>query len=165
MSYKNNISILVDYAHEPESMRLLLSTLRGLVQKGRYDKIIHIVSCDGAGRDDWKKPLLGKISFDLADFSIVTLDNYDENDDTQQIINLLTRDFDKKLKNIKFETTDKRSIAFDIALERAKFHALNNERVLICSTGVGVEAGLTQPYGKIDWNEKEIWKEKFNALK
>ncbi|NJS41651.1 hypothetical protein HC766_04915, partial [Candidatus Gracilibacteria bacterium] len=52
-SPKRKISILVDYAHEPESMKQLLQTIQSWTPD-YFNNIIHIVSCDGAGRDDWK---------------------------------------------------------------------------------------------------------------
>lgn len=162
LDFKKNISILVDYAHEPESMKLLLESLVEMKSKNKFDYIIHIVSCDGAGRDNWKKPILGKLSYDYADYSLVTLDNYDKNDNPTEILSLLTQDLDKKSN--KYFVTESRSIAFDQALIHAKEQGLLGKKVLICSTGVGFENGLTQPQGIIDWNEKEIWKKKFSEI-
>jgi UDP-N-acetylmuramyl tripeptide synthase len=173
MSFKNNISILVDYAHEPESMRQLLESAVSWKDKKEYDYIIHIVSCDGAGRDDWKKPIMGKISYNLADYSVVTLDNYDERDNPEEILALLTKDYDKSIhndKNQKYFVTPSRQIAFETALEQAKKiieTGLKNQtqiQVLIISTGVGTENGLTQPGGTLDWNEKVKWTELFNQI-
>jgi UDP-N-acetylmuramoyl-L-alanyl-D-glutamate--2,6-diaminopimelate ligase len=162
----SNISILIDYAHEPESMKLLLETMKKWQSDKYFDYIIHIVSCDGAGRDEWKKPILGKISHENADFTIVTLDNYDERDDKNKILNLIMRDFDTKLLNKQFTSDSNRSVAFDIALKKAVEILSENElKILICSTGVGCENGLIQPGGKIEWDEKKIWQQKFANLK
>ncbi len=170
MSFKNNISILIDYAHEPESMRQLLETAVSWKNKGEYNYIIHIVSCDGAGRDDWKKPIMGKISYDLADYSVVTLDNYDQRDNPNEILALLIQDYDKSKEELKYFVTPSRQIAFETALKQAKkiiqsdsVHPFTKQ-VLIISTGVGTENGLTQPNGKLDWNEKIKWTELFNQL-
>jgi UDP-N-acetylmuramoyl-L-alanyl-D-glutamate--2,6-diaminopimelate ligase len=163
MQFKKNISILVDYAHEPESMRSLLEHLTELKTKSEFDYLIHIVSCDGAGRDNWKKPILGDLSHKFADFTVVTLDNYDKNDNPEEILKLLTQNIDPASNH--FQVNKSRSKAFDIALEIAKKQALDNKRVIICSTGVGFEKGLTQPEGIIDWNEKQVWQQKFEELK
>jgi UDP-N-acetylmuramoyl-L-alanyl-D-glutamate--2,6-diaminopimelate ligase len=151
-----NIQILVDYAHEPESMKQLLETLKDRKNKGIYDLIIHIVSCDGAGRDDWKKPVMGKLSYDLADISIVTTDNYDSEDNPEEILDLLTDKFDKKRQQQKYFRFINRETAFRKSLEIAKDSRFKN--ILIVSTGVGSEQALTQPSGSIKWDEGEMWK-------
>jgi UDP-N-acetylmuramoyl-L-alanyl-D-glutamate--2,6-diaminopimelate ligase len=151
----SNISILVDYAHEPESMRQLLETLSGWRKDGFYESIIHIVSCDGVGRDDWKKPILGATSCDFVDHSILTTDNYEAGDSPQDIVDLLGQSLDKKLENKKYFKVLNRKDAFNKALEIA---AKSNKKTLIVSTGVGSEQGLTQPEGKIEWDERAVWK-------
>lgn len=161
MSFKKNISIIVDYAHEPESMEQLLSTLSKLRESGVYNKIIHIVSCDGNGRDDWKKPILGEISYKHGDFCVVTLDNYGKTDNPQTILELLSSRMGDQSK---FAVNQSRDKAFDLALQQAILYAKQDFKVLIVSTGVGVEYGLSQPNGILEWNEKEIWKNKFNTL-
>lgn len=161
----SKISILIDYAHEPESMKLLLGTLSTWRENNFFDYVIHIVSCDGAGRDLWKKPILGKISHQNADFTVATLDNYDERDNPEEILDLITRDFDKKQHLIQYEKTENRREAFEIAIKKAiQISNFGQKKVIICSTGVGCENGLTHPKGKIDWNEKEIWTEIFNQF-
>ncbi|NJL96374.1 hypothetical protein HC864_00920 [Candidatus Gracilibacteria bacterium] len=94
-SPKRKISILVDYAHEPESMKQLLQTIQSWTPD-YFNNIIHIVSCDGAGRDDWKKPILATISQKYANISILTTDNYDKNDNPKKILELLEQDLDQK---------------------------------------------------------------------
>ncbi len=155
-----NTSILVDYAHEPESLKLLLKTLNHWKKKGYCDQIIHILSSDGAGRDDWKKPIMGDLSLELADISLLTTDNYDEGDNPLDIIDLLGKNYPENLKNKKyFSETDRRK-TFLKALEIAK--TKKPQKTLIVSTGVGSEQGLTQPGGKIEWDERKVWIEMFN---
>ena len=147
--------IMVDYAHEPESMRRLLTTLSGWKGEGIYDNIIHIVSCDGVGRDDWKKPLLGDISVNYSDFSVVTTDNYEPHDNPQMIVDILSQNFDPKENDIKYVKVINRLEGFKIALEWAK--SVGGKSIIV-STGVGVEHGLTQPSGTMEWDEREVWK-------
>jgi UDP-N-acetylmuramyl tripeptide synthase len=162
------ISILVDYAHEPESMRQLLTTLKDWRDKGIFDYVIHIVSCDGAGRDNWKKPIMGKLSYDFADFSVVTLDNYNEKDNPQEILSMLTRDFDPNREEKKYLVTQSRKKAFTEALEQAGkvYHETGRKinNIIVVSTGVGCEYGLTQPGGTIEWDEKKIWQEEYDLF-
>ncbi len=179
------ISILVDYAHEPESLQKLMETLLEWKTKKYFDKIIHILSSDGAGRDDWKKPVMGSISYRYADFSIITTDNYDMEDKPQEILDLLTKDLpvekmvtkDLLLENLsskKFLKQTNRKKAFEMGLTLAKIifgtkdtpETLSDEkkRILIVSTGVGSEQGLTQPEGKLEWDERDVWIEEYNKF-
>lgn len=161
------VSILVDYAHEPESMKQLLSTLAGWRNDGSFDYIIHVVSCDGVGRDDWKKPILGQLSSEYADFSILTTENYDNRDNPEDILNLLVQDLNSADEGIKFQKVLDRRSSFILALNKAQEYAsLSSQsiKVLIVSTGVGAEQGLTRPEGKIEWDERKVWGQVFGEL-
>jgi UDP-N-acetylmuramoyl-L-alanyl-D-glutamate--2,6-diaminopimelate ligase len=150
---KDQYDVLVDYAHEPESMRQLLHLVSDWRAKGLYKKVIHIVSCDGAGRDDWKKHIMGAISYEYASVSILTTDNYDEHDDPEAILDLLAQDLPKTDEKPYYRYVS-RTHAFQKALELAKE---SDGKVLIVSTGVGNEPGLTQPGGRMQWDEVTVW--------
>ena len=153
---EKHISILVDYAHEPASMELLLTTLKEWRSGGHFKEIIHVLSCDGAGRDDWKKPIMGALSHRYADTTIYTTDNFSASDSPEEIIRLLTKDVTGDyISNISREE----------AMKEALRKALgNNKKVLIVSTGVGSEQGLTQPKGTMDWDERRKWVEVANRM-
>jgi UDP-N-acetylmuramoyl-L-alanyl-D-glutamate--2,6-diaminopimelate ligase len=149
------LDILVDYAHEPESMKQLLETLAGWRDKKYYQNIIHVLSCDGVGRDDWKKPMMGDLSLQYADKVIVTTENYDERDNPEAILKALSEHYPREQENQTYFKALKRKDAFLKALEIAK--SLKGKS-LIVSTGVGSEQGLTQPGGKMEWDERVVWK-------
>lgn len=158
-------SILVDYAHEPESMKQLLQTTRDWKYHNYFDYVIHIVSSDGAGRDNWKKSIMGQLSYELSDFSVVTIDNYDERDKPEEILKLLTQHFPAKKEGEKYAKTTNRKEAFEIALKQAQKINTKNpsiHKILIVSTGVGSEKGLTQPGGRMDWDERSVWRKLFH---
>lgn len=158
----NAISIMVDYAHEPESMEKLLTTLSEWKKENFYDYIIHLVSSDGAGRDDWKKPILGELSYKYADISIITTDNYDSSDNPTEILTRLSEKLPKETENSKYFKIINRREAFRKALHLAI--ESHKQHVLIVSTGVGNEYGILQPTGLLDWNEKRIWQDEFTLL-
>lgn len=62
--------VMIDYAHTPDSLENILSTVKGFV-KGR---LISVFGC-GGDRDRSKRPLMGEISGRIADFTIITSDN------------------------------------------------------------------------------------------
>ncbi len=63
-------TVLIDYAHSPDSMVNVLSTVRGFA-KGRT---IALFGC-GGDRDRSKRPKMGRAAAENADFSVVTTDN------------------------------------------------------------------------------------------
>ncbi len=63
-------TVLIDYAHTPDGLYNVLSSVKGYC-KG---KLIAVFGC-GGDRDPMKRPIMGKIGTDLADFSVITSDN------------------------------------------------------------------------------------------
>lgn len=62
--------VFVDYAHTDDALRNVLSCLRSLSQ----GKIIVVFGC-GGDRCKEKRPLMGKVASELADFVFLTTDN------------------------------------------------------------------------------------------
>jgi UDP-N-acetylmuramoyl-L-alanyl-D-glutamate--2,6-diaminopimelate ligase len=62
--------IYVDYAHKPDALRKVLTTMRHLVR----NKLIVVFGC-GGDRDRSKRAEMGALAQDLADVVIVTDDN------------------------------------------------------------------------------------------
>ncbi|WP_119308160.1 UDP-N-acetylmuramoyl-L-alanyl-D-glutamate--2,6-diaminopimelate ligase [Cohaesibacter haloalkalitolerans] len=63
-------AIYIDYSHTPDSLEVALKALRPFV-KGR----LIVVFGAGGDRDTGKRPMMGKVANDFADYSIVTDDN------------------------------------------------------------------------------------------
>jgi len=67
---EQDISVIVDYAHTPDSLQNVLQATRPFIQ----GRIICVFGC-GGDRDRTKRPLMGKIAAELADVAVVTSDN------------------------------------------------------------------------------------------
>jgi UDP-N-acetylmuramoyl-L-alanyl-D-glutamate--2,6-diaminopimelate ligase len=65
--------VIVDYAHTPDALEKVLSTLRPIATQ-RAGKLWCIFGC-GGDRDTSKRPLMGRIAAELADRTILTSDN------------------------------------------------------------------------------------------
>jgi UDP-N-acetylmuramoyl-L-alanyl-D-glutamate--2,6-diaminopimelate ligase len=65
--------VIVDYAHTPDALEKVLSTLRPIASQ-RTGKLWCIFGC-GGDRDASKRPLMGQIAAELADHIILTSDN------------------------------------------------------------------------------------------
>jgi UDP-N-acetylmuramoyl-L-alanyl-D-glutamate--2,6-diaminopimelate ligase len=67
---KRQFQIFVDYAHTDDALRNVLKTLRELKPR----KLIVVFGC-GGDRDRKKRPLMGRVADELADYAIITSDN------------------------------------------------------------------------------------------
>ena len=63
-------TILIDYAHTPDALENVLKSMRA-VTRGR---LVALFGC-GGDRDRTKRPIMGRIAADNADFVVVTSDN------------------------------------------------------------------------------------------
>ena len=105
-----NYNVLVDFAHTPDGIKNILSTLKKLP----HNKIITVFGC-GGNRDKTKRSEMGDMALKLSDYVIVTSDNpRDEN--PEMIIDDIVKNInDKNVVRI----TDRRS-AIEYALSIAK---------------------------------------------
>ena len=62
--------VILDYAHSPDSLENILKAVRGTAQK----RMIALFGC-GGDRDREKRPVMGEIGGQLADYVILTSDN------------------------------------------------------------------------------------------
>ena len=67
---KKGLTIMIDYAHSPESLQSILSAEKSYTR----GNVISVFGC-GGDRDKTKRPIMGQISASIADFTIITSDN------------------------------------------------------------------------------------------
>lgn len=68
----NNITGIIDYAHTPDALQNVLSTIKDI--KTANEKVITVVGC-GGNRDVLKRPVMASIACELSDRVVLTSDN------------------------------------------------------------------------------------------
>ena len=66
----DDFTIVIDYAHTPDALEKVLKTMKA-VSPGR---VVAVFGC-GGDRDAAKRPIMGRIAAENADFTVVTSDN------------------------------------------------------------------------------------------
>jgi len=154
-----NFQVMVDYAPEPESLRQLYQTISDHQLVGPNQKIIQVLGSCGGGRDKSRRPVLGRLAGDRADYVIVTNeDPYD--DDPVEIIDAVAdgalavgKTLDKNL----FKIWERRE-----AIIKALNLAGAGDLVLL--TGKGCEQAICVAGGKkIPWDERQVVREEIRS--
>lgn len=143
-------TVMVDYAHSPDSLKNILLATREYV-KGR---IICVFGC-GGDRDKTKRPIMGEISGKLADVTIVTSDN-PRSEDPETIVDEVEEGV-KKVTNNYFRESD-RAKAIYKALSIAK-----KDDVIIIA-GKGHEPYQILNTGTIHFDDREQVVEQYEKL-
>lgn len=148
-------TVIVDYAFEPKAVTKLYETI-DLIP---HNKIIHVLGSAGGGRDVARRPKLGQLAGEIADYVIVTNeDPYD--DDPLIIIDQVATGAEhegKELNKDLFKILDRKE-----AIQKAINLAEEGDIVLI--TGKGSEQGICVADGEmIPWDDREIVKDALKA--
>lgn len=143
-----DFTVIIDYAHTPDSLENILKTIKGFAQ----GRIITVFGC-GGDRDKAKRPVMGEIAVKFSDYLIVTSDN-PRSENPQEII----KDILKGCKNaeITVETIENRRKAIERAL------AIGEKDDIILLAGKGHETYQILGDKKIHFDEREIVSEYLN---
>jgi len=119
-----NFNVFVDYAHTEDALRNVLGALRAI---GRKNKILLVFGC-GGDRDTEKRPKMGMIARELADYTIITSDN-PRSEDPREIAS----EVEKGFKGAK----DRYEVVLDRyeAIKKAIKNADKNTTVLLAGKG------------------------------
>jgi UDP-N-acetylmuramoyl-L-alanyl-D-glutamate--2,6-diaminopimelate ligase len=116
-SAKDEVTVVVDYAHTDDALRNLLDTARPLA-RGR---LITVFGC-GGDRDRTKRPLMGMVAGRLSDVLVITSDN-PRSEDPNRIIEEIQRGITADTRRDKAQrllTIVDRGAAISKAIEVAK---------------------------------------------
>ena len=138
-------TVVVDYAHTPDSLTALYESYGG--------KKICVLSATGGGRDAWKRPVMGATAEKkCAEIILTDEDPYDE--DPQQIVDDIAHGMKKKPEII----LDRRA-----AIRRALEIASTGDAVLI--TGKGTNHSISVAGGKeIPWDDASVVREELSSV-
>ncbi|MCZ2222748.1 MAG: UDP-N-acetylmuramoyl-L-alanyl-D-glutamate--2,6-diaminopimelate ligase [Chitinophagales bacterium] len=142
---------IVDYAHTPDALENVLSTIKKL-KKG-YEQVITVVGC-GGDRDKTKRPIMAKIACSLSDKVILTSDN-PRNESAEQIIKDMEQGLNSAAKRKSLSIVDRRD-----AIEKAV--SLANEEDIILVAGKGHEKYQDINGTKHPFDDKKILQELLN---
>jgi UDP-N-acetylmuramoyl-L-alanyl-D-glutamate--2,6-diaminopimelate ligase len=115
----------VDYAHTPDALENILSTVSKSRNEGQ--KLTVLFGC-GGDRDTTKRPVMGKIAVDMADFAIITSDN-PRTEDPDKIIEDILAGIPKEKNNYKVIADRREAIAYAVK------NAVPDEIILIAGKG------------------------------
>ena len=139
---KLGLTIMIDYAHSPESLENILQAVKSYT-RGR---VISVFGC-GGDRDKTKRPLMGAISGKIAAYTIITSDN-PRTEDPETIVKEIEEGI-KKTSN-RYECIVDRTEAIKKAIKMA------NKNDIIVLAGKGHETYQEINHVKHHYDEREI---------
>jgi UDP-N-acetylmuramoyl-L-alanyl-D-glutamate--2,6-diaminopimelate ligase len=124
--------VLVDYAHTPDALKQVLTTLREVLVDGSRitdhgSRLFCVFGC-GGDRDQGKRPLMGRVAAQLADQVIVTSDN-PRSEDPRRIIADIMAGAGGRREGVAIEADRGR------AIRRAVAQARRGDIVLVAGKG------------------------------
>ena len=140
-------SVIVDYAHTPDSLANVLRTARDLAT----GRLICVFGC-GGDRDRGKRPEMGRIAAELADVPIVTSDN-PRSEDPLAIIDEILAGMGPEP-----EVEPDRRAAITKAVGRAR------EGDVVVIAGKGHEQGQEFADRKLPFDDREVAREALRRL-
>lgn len=147
------ITGVIDYAHTPDAVEKLLSTVRSMLKKEQ--QLITVVGC-GGDRDKTKRPVMAKVAAGLSDKTILTSDN-PRSEQPEEIIKEMEAGVASELIRKCLSITDRKE-----AIKTAVMLAKPGD--VICVAGKGHEKYQEIKGVKYPFDDKQILSETFKTL-
>jgi len=149
----NKIIGIVDYAHTPDAVQNVLSTIHD-IRKGN-EKVITVIGC-GGDRDKTKRPIMARTACEWSDKVILTSDN-PRSEDPAQIIKDMEEGVDAAFKRFTLSIVDRKE-----AIKTACMLAQPGDIILLA--GKGHEKYQEIKGVKNHFDDKEELAEQFNHM-
>ena len=147
-------TVIVDYAHTPDSLQKVLATLRPLT-KGK----LLVVFGSAGERDIQKRPIMGRIAAQMADFFVIT-DEDPRDEDREAILREIAAGAEALGKR---QGTDFLCIADRTeAIATAFAHARPGDTVLLA--GKGHEQSIIIGREKLPWDDRRVAREQVRNI-
>jgi UDP-N-acetylmuramoyl-L-alanyl-D-glutamate--2,6-diaminopimelate ligase len=153
ISPKDRIIAIVDYAHTPDALVNVLSTIKKLKQG--HEQVITVVGC-GGDRDRTKRPIMGEAACEYSDKAIFTSDN-PRSEDPQEILREMENGLSSAARRKYISIVDRRE-----AIKTAVSMAKPEDIVLIA--GKGHEKYQEIKGVKHHFDDKEVLQQMFELL-
>jgi UDP-N-acetylmuramoyl-L-alanyl-D-glutamate--2,6-diaminopimelate ligase len=153
ISPKERIIGIVDYAHTPDALVNVLSTIKKLRQG--HEQVITVVGC-GGDRDRTKRPIMGEAACEYSDRAIFTSDN-PRSEDPQEILHEMETGLSSAARRKYISIVDRKE-----AIKTAVSMAKPEDIVLIA--GKGHEKYQEIKGVKHHFDDKEVLRETFELL-
>lgn len=140
VSEGQSFSVIVDYAHTPDSLENVLQTAKEFAEKHVYV----VVGC-GGDRDKTKRPLMAEIAAKYADLAIFTSDNPRTEDPK-----LILEDMINGLEESNYTTVIDRKDAINFAIAKAE------EDDIIIIAGKGHETDQIIGKHKFEFDDRKV---------
>jgi len=119
-------TVIIDYAHTPDALEKCIDAILKVKEQVGGGRLITVFGC-GGDRDKSKRPIMGKISTEKSDITVITSDN-PRFEDPEEIISDILEGV--KENSVYYVFVDRRE-----AIERALEMAEKNDVVLIAGKG------------------------------
>jgi UDP-N-acetylmuramoyl-L-alanyl-D-glutamate--2,6-diaminopimelate ligase len=149
----NKITGIVDYAHTPDALENVLSTIRDV--RAGHGRVITIVGC-GGDRDSSKRPIMARIACKMSDKVIFTSDN-PRSEDPLEIIHQMENGIPLAEKRKAMSIADRKE-----AIRTAVSFAQPGDIILVAGKGhekYQEVKGVRSPF-----DDKEVLKELFKII-
>ena len=156
----NGLNVIIDYAHTPDALEKVLSTLRNLAPER---ELICLFGCTG-DRDRTKRPEMAEISENLADKIFVTADD-NRSEPIEDIMEDIRKGFSDSGLAIR-PCSGQAKVTFIHDRKEAIITSILSASAdaIILLAGKGHENFLIDGKNRIPFSEKEIVKEAFTRI-
>lgn len=116
LSPDGSITGIVDYAHTPDALENVLTTIQQL--RGPEQRVLTVVGC-GGNRDAAKRPVMGNLAARLSDVAILTSDN-PRDEDPREILRQMETGLKTPLERERTRVVEDRRAAIQLAARLAQ---------------------------------------------